>query len=78
MSGKRGTFLIGQSFIQHDGVFGQPVTIARLDRDRFGAPRIIFVAPDGHEMIAYAAQVEDAITDGYLAPLALASDRACA
>ncbi len=78
MNAKRETLLIGQSFLQHDGAASQPVTIARLDRDRFGAPRVTFVAPDGHEITAYAAQVETAIADGYLAPLALVSDRACA
>ncbi|MDP9366349.1 MAG: hypothetical protein M3Q10_19360 [Chloroflexota bacterium] len=49
----------------------QQVTIARLDHDRFGVPRVTFLVPDGREVTAYAAQIEAAIADGALAPVAL-------
>jgi hypothetical protein len=45
------------------------VTIARLDRDPFGFPRVIFHDADGREVTAYAAQVEAAIAEGELAPI---------
>lgn len=48
------------------------VTIARLDRDAHGLTQVTFRAPDGRELIAYAAQVEAAIDEGFLAPLAVA------
>lgn len=47
------------------------VTIARLDQDQFGVPRVTFLVPDGREITAFAAQVEAAIADGALAPIAL-------
>ena len=69
------TFLApGQRYAQPgDGPQGldQQVTIARLDRDRFGVPRVTFLVPDGREVTAYAAQIEAAIADGALAPVAL-------
>jgi catechol 2,3-dioxygenase-like lactoylglutathione lyase family enzyme len=49
----------------------QHVTIARLDHDRFGVPRVTFLVPDGREVTAYAAQIEAAIADGALAPVAI-------
>lgn len=65
----------GQSFAQPDGDhrLGQPITIARLDRDALGLPRVTFRAPDGRELTAYTAQVEAAIAEGILAPLAIAA-----
>lgn len=47
------------------------VTIARLDQDRFGVPRVTFLVPNGREITAFAAQVEAAIADGALAPIAI-------
>ncbi len=47
----------------------QQVTIARLDRDANGFPRVTFRTPGGREITAYAAQVEAAIAQGELAPI---------
>ncbi len=47
----------------------QQVTIARLDQDAFGVPRVTFLVPDGREVTAYASQIEAAIADGALAPI---------
>ena len=68
------TFLApGQRYAEpgEDAHLEQQVTIARLDRDRFGVPRVTFLVPDGREVTAYAAQIEAAIADGALAPVAL-------
>ncbi len=63
----------GQRYAEPGGVthLDQQVTIARLDHDRFGVPRVTFLVPDGREVTAYAAQIEAAIADGALAPVAL-------
>lgn len=65
----------GQRFVQPAGDrrLGQPITIARLDRDAHGLPRVTFRAADGRELTAYAAQIEAAIAEGILAPLAIAA-----
>ena len=62
----------GQRYAQPGGNPWQPdqqVTIARLDHDAFGVPRVTFLVPDGREVTAYAAQIEAAIADGALAPV---------
>ena len=67
------TFLApGQRYAQpgeHGWRLDQQVTVARLDRDNLGLPRVTFRFPDGRELTAYAAQVEAAIADGDLAPV---------
>jgi len=45
------------------------ITIARLDVDQYGIPRVTFRAADGHEVTAYAVQVEAAVADGHIAPV---------
>lgn len=70
------TFLApGQRYAQPGGdahLRDQQVTIARLDRDRFGLPRVTFLVPDGREITAYASQIEAAIAEGALAPVVAA------
>ncbi len=67
------TFLApGQRYVQPGGAGWRTdaqVTVARLDRDAFGFPRVVFRCPDGRELTAYAAQVEAAIADGELSPI---------
>jgi hypothetical protein len=41
-----------------------PVTSIRLVTDPFGAPRVVFARPGGHEVADTAAQVEAAIAGG--------------
>ena len=65
----------GQRYAQpgeHTWRLDQQVTIARLDQDALGVPRVTFLVPDGREVTAYAAQIEAAIADGALAPVAVA------
>ena len=62
----------GQRYAQPGGSgwrLDQQVTIARLDRDAYGFPQVVFRDTSGREMTAYAAQVEAAIADGDLAPI---------
>ena len=72
------TALAPRTFLAPGQRYGEPgedthleqhVTITRLDRDRFGVPRVTFLVPDGREVTAYAAQIEAAIADGALAPV---------
>jgi hypothetical protein len=64
----------GQRYAQPGGARrDQQVTIAHLDRDTHGLPRVIFLAPDGRHLTAYATQVEAAIATGVLAPIAVPS-----
>ena len=65
----------GQRYAQpgeHTWRLDQQVTIARLDKDALGVPRVTFLVPDGREVTAYAAQVEAAIADGALTPVVVA------
>jgi hypothetical protein len=67
-------FVPGQRFCQFDGCDReQVVTVVRLDRDPMGLSRVVFQAPGGREICAYASQIEAAIAAGHLAP---ADDRA--
>lgn len=71
----------GRTFLAPGQRYAQPgggptdrdhqVTIARLERDRFGVPSVTFLVPDGREITAYAAQIEAAIADGALAPVVI-------
>ncbi len=67
------TFLApGQRYTQPGTTTWQPteqVTVARLDRDAYGIPRVTFIGRNGREFVAYAAQIEAAIADGALAPV---------
>ena len=65
----------GQRYTQVGGTgwrLDQQVTIARLDRDRYGVPRVTFRCHDGREVVTYAAQVEAAVAEGHLAPIVAA------
>ncbi|MDQ3043668.1 MAG: hypothetical protein M3R06_00755 [Chloroflexota bacterium] len=68
-----GTYLSpGQRYIHAGDTTWRPaaqITIARLDLDPYGIPRVTFRAADGHEVTAYAAQVEAAVADGHIAPV---------
>ena len=62
-------FVPGQRFCQFDGRRDEEVvTVVRLDRDPMGLSRVVFQAPGGREICAYAAQIEAAIIAGHLAP----------
>jgi hypothetical protein len=55
----------GQSYAQPGaGQLVAPVTSIRLVTDPFGAPRVVFARPGGHEVADTAAQVEAAIAGG--------------
>jgi hypothetical protein len=47
-----------------------PVTIIRLVPDPFGAIRVVFAQPGGHEVVISASHVEAAIAGGQLTPIA--------
>lgn len=69
MSFARRTIFPGQRFRQLDGrQREQVVTVARLDEDGLGLPRVIFSAPSGREIRCYATQIEAAIAAGELFP----------
>ncbi len=75
------TFLTpGQRFHSVDGML-ENLTVARLVTDRMGLLHVTLRADDGHEISAFAEQVEAAIADGQLTPLAVPmtpmSDIAC-
>jgi hypothetical protein len=62
-------FVPGQRFCQFDGRRDEEVvTVVRLDRDPMGLSQVVFQAPGGREICAYAAQIEAAIAAGHLAP----------
>ena len=67
------TFLApGQRYAQLDSStwrLDQQITVARLDEDAYGIPRVTFRRSDGRELTAYAAQIEAAIADGQITPV---------
>lgn len=67
------TFLApGQRYTQPGTTTWQPteqVTVARLDRDAYGIPRVTFIGRNGQEFVAYAAQIEAAVAAGQIAPV---------
>ncbi len=67
------TFLApGQRYTQPGTTTWQPteqVTVARLDRDAYGIPRVTFIGRNGREFVAYAAQIEAAVAAGQIAPV---------
>lgn len=65
------TFLTpGQRFHSADGLVAD-LTVARLVTDRLGLLHVTLRADDGHEISAFAEQVEAAIAEGQLTPLAV-------
>jgi hypothetical protein len=58
----------GQRFQSADGIL-RDLTVARLVTDRLGLLHVTLRADDGHEISAFAEQVEDAIAEGELMPL---------
>lgn len=63
----------GQRFAQPgagDRTPSQTVTVDRLEHDPFGALVVVFRAADGRHLTVYGSQVEAAVADGALAPLA--------
>ena len=62
----------GQRYAQPGGAIGRTdrqVVVSHLDRDPYGIPRVTFRCPDGRELVAYAAQVEEAVAAGELSPV---------
>jgi hypothetical protein len=45
------------------------LTVARLVKDRMGLLHVTLRADDGHEISAFAEQIEVAISEGHLSPL---------
>ncbi len=67
------TFLTpGQRFKSVDGLL-EDLTVARLVTDRMGLVHVTLRADDGHEISAFAEQVEAAIAEGELMPLVIPS-----
>ena len=68
------TFLApGQRYAQPGGApwhRDRQFTISSLDRDGLGLPRVTVQFPDGRWIVVYAAQVEAAVADGQLLPVA--------
>ncbi len=63
----------GQRFAQPgpgDRSPSQPVTVDRLERDPFGALVVVFRAADGRDLTIYGSQVDEAVAEGALTPLA--------
>jgi hypothetical protein len=58
----------GQRFQSADGLI-RDLTVARLVTDRMGLLHVTLRADDGHEISAFAEQVEVAIAEGQLTPL---------
>ena len=44
-------------------------TVARLDRDALGLPRVTFRSPDGQEFTVYTEQIEAALAEGQIVPV---------
>lgn len=67
------TFLaLGQRYAQSDAPawrVDQQITVAKLDRDHYGIPRVTFRRGDGRELTLYTAQIEAAIADGQITPI---------
>lgn len=67
------TFLTpGQRFQSADGLLAN-LTVARMVTDRLGLLHVTLRADDGHEISAFAEQIEFAIAEGQLTPLAMSS-----
>lgn len=65
------TFLTpGQRFQSVDGML-QDLTVARLVTDQMGLLHVTLRADDGHEISAFAEQIEVAIAEGQLTPLVI-------
>jgi hypothetical protein len=58
----------GQRFQSTDGLL-QDLTVARLVTDRMGLLHVTLRADDGHEISAFAEQIEVAVAEGQLTPL---------
>ena len=67
-SGFRTYLTPGQRFQSTDGLL-QDLTVARLVIDQLGLLHVTLRADDGHEISAFAEQIEDAIAEGQLSPL---------
>ncbi|MDQ3693509.1 MAG: hypothetical protein M3464_07760 [Chloroflexota bacterium] len=62
--------MVGQRFRQLDGRDQeQEVTVVRLVEDAMGFRRVVFQAPGGREIHAFASQIEAAIAGGHLSPV---------
>ena len=55
---------------------GAELIVSRLVRDPLGLLHVVLRAADGREISAYAEQVEAAIAEGHLAPVASAENLA--
>lgn len=67
----------GQRYVHPgDRVLDQQVTIVRLEPDRVGTLKVIFLYPGGREVTAYLPQVEEAIAVGQLEPVVGRGQRA--
>jgi hypothetical protein len=67
-TGSRTYLTPGQRFQSSDGLLAD-LTVARLVTDRLGLLHVTLRADDGHEISAFAEQVEAAIAEGQLTPL---------
>lgn len=65
----------GQRF-QSAGVLDSELTVARLVTDKLGLLHVTLRAEDGREISAFAEQVEAAILDGHLSPVAVSAQMA--
>lgn len=58
----------GQRFQCPDGTLAD-LTVARLVTDHMGLLHVTLRADDGHEISAFAEQIEVAVTEGLLTPM---------
>ena len=66
------TFLTpGQKFesAEHSELGNEPLTVARLVRDRLGLLHVTMRTGSGREISAFAEQVEIAVSEGHLVPV---------
>jgi len=64
------TFLSPGQRFQSTDMLASELTVARLVTDRLGLLHVTLRAEDGREISAFAEQVEAAITEGQLTPVA--------
>ena len=66
------TFLTpGQKFesAEYSDLGNEPLTVARLVRDRFGLMHVTMRTGSGREISAFVEQVEYAVAEGHLVPV---------
>lgn len=63
------TFLSPGQRFQTDDTPDSDITVARLVTDRLGLLHVTLRYDNGHEISAFAEQIEAAIADGHLSPV---------